>query len=157
MTVRSSNRSAFDDTTDRAGDVRRRHATRWIAGEIETRWHVERTGPFHRQEAVMNDIGHVGPSSGLGATGAAARIHEASAAYRANAQGEAAPAAPRWAEGRDRVELSDHARHLDAIRAMPDVRMARVEAIKQAIASGTYESPEKLQAAIEGLLRDISE
>ena len=108
----------------------------------------------------MNDIGHVGPSSGLGATGAAARIHEASAAYRANAQGEAAPAAPaapRWAEGRDRVELSDHARHLDAIRAMPDVRMARVEAIKQAIAGGTYESPEKLQAAIEGLLRDISE
>jgi anti-sigma28 factor (negative regulator of flagellin synthesis) len=40
---------------------------------------------------------------------------------------------------------------------MPDVRVARVEAIKQAIASGTYESPEKLQAAIEGVLRDISE
>ena len=32
-----------------------------------------------------------------------------------------------------------------------------VEAIKQAIAAGTYESPQKLQAAIEGLLRDAAE
>jgi anti-sigma28 factor (negative regulator of flagellin synthesis) len=39
---------------------------------------------------------------------------------------------------------------------MPDVRMARIEAVKQAIAAGTYESPEKLQAAIDGLLRDIA-
>jgi anti-sigma28 factor (negative regulator of flagellin synthesis) len=33
--------------------------------------------------------------------------------------------------------------------------MAKVEAIKAAIANGTYESPEKLQSAIEGLLRDV--
>jgi negative regulator of flagellin synthesis FlgM len=68
-----------------------------------------------------------------------------------------APSAPRWAEARDRVELSDDARHIEAIRAMPDVRMAKIEGIKQAIASGTYESPEKLQAAIEGLLRDLGD
>ncbi|MEY4809729.1 MAG: Anti-sigma-28 factor, FlgM, partial [Planctomycetota bacterium] len=49
-----------------------------------------------------------------------------------------------------------HARHLDAVRALPDVRMAKIEAIKQAIASGTYESPEKLQSAIDGLLRDVN-
>ena len=105
----------------------------------------------------MTDIGQVGPTNGLGAAHAAGRIHEAAAAYRASAQPEVAPNAPRWAEGRDRVELSEHARHLDAIRSMPDVRMARIEGIKQAIASGTYESPEKLRAAIDGLLRDISE
>lgn len=105
----------------------------------------------------MTDIGQVGPTNGLGAAHAAGRIHEAAAAYRASAQPEVAPSAPRWAEGRDRVELSEHARHLDAIRAMPDVRSARIEGIKQAIAGGTYESPEKLQAAIEGLLRDLGD
>jgi negative regulator of flagellin synthesis FlgM len=104
----------------------------------------------------MNDIGPIGPSHGLGATGAASRINEAAAAYRAGPNTETAASAPRWAEGRDRVELSEHARHLDAIRQMPDVRMARIEAVKHAIAAGTYESPEKLQAAIDGLLRDIA-
>ncbi len=107
----------------------------------------------------MTDIGQVGPLNGLDATSVAGRVTEAAAAYRAEAQSASAPlsGAPRWAEGRDRVELSDHARHLDAVRALPDVRMAKVEAIKQAIAAGTYESPQKLQAAIEGLLRDAAE
>jgi negative regulator of flagellin synthesis FlgM len=109
-----------------------------------------------RLESAMNDIGHVGLTHGLGAAGAAHRVNEAAAAYRTSAQSEIAPSAPRWAEGRDRVELSDHARHLDAVRALPDVRMAKIEAIKQAIASGTYESPEKLQSAIDGLLRDVN-
>ncbi|MFM9098305.1 MAG: flagellar biosynthesis anti-sigma factor FlgM [Phycisphaerales bacterium] len=104
----------------------------------------------------MNDIGQVGLTNGLGAAPSAHRVNEATAAYRASAQAEAAPTAPRWAEGRDRVELSEHARHLDAVRALPDVRMAKVEAIRQAIASGTYESPEKLQSAIDGLLRDLN-
>lgn len=105
----------------------------------------------------MTDIGPIGPSHGLGATGAASRINEAAAAYRSGQSAESGPAAaPRWAEGRDRVELSEHARHLDAIRQLPDVRMARIEAVKQAIAAGTYESPEKLQAAIDGLLRDVT-
>jgi len=102
----------------------------------------------------MTDIGPIGPSHGLGATGAASRINEAAAAYRSGQSAEST--APRWAEGRDRVELSEHARHLDAIRQLPDVRMARIEAVKQAIAAGTYESPEKLQAAIDGLLRDVA-
>lgn len=105
----------------------------------------------------MNDIGQVGLTHGLGAMNAAQRVQEAAAAYRANAQSEVAASAPRWAEGRDRVELSDDARHIEAIRGMPDVRMAKIEGIKQAIASGTYESPEKLQAAIEGLLRDLGD
>ena len=89
----------------------------------------------------MNDIGQVGPSSPLGAMGAAQRVNEATAALRAAQQSEIAPSAPRWAEGRDRVELSEHAHHL--------------EAIKQAIANGTYESPERLQAALDRLLDDV--
>ncbi len=103
----------------------------------------------------MNDIGQVGPSSPLGAMGAAQRVNEATAALRAAQQSEINLAAPHWAEGRDRVELSEHAHHLDAIRALPDVRSAKVEAIKQAIANGTYESPEMLQVALDRLLDDV--
>lgn len=103
----------------------------------------------------MNDIGQVGPSSPLGAMGAAHRVTEATAALRAAQQSEIAPSAPRWTEGRDRVELSEHAHHLEAIRALPDVRSAKVEAIRMAIANGTYEAPEKLQAALEHLLEDV--
>ncbi|MBL9141009.1 MAG: flagellar biosynthesis anti-sigma factor FlgM [Phycisphaerae bacterium] len=103
----------------------------------------------------MNDIGQVGPSSQLGAMGAAHRVNEATAALRAAQQSEIAPSAPRWAEGRDRVELSEHAHHLDAIRSLPDVRSAKVEAIKQAIEQGTYESPQMLQTALDRLLDDV--
>ena len=106
----------------------------------------------------MNDIGPVGPSIGLGATGAANRVSEATAAYRAAEGSATAPSAPRWAEGRDRVELSEHARHLDAIRQLPDVRMARVEAIKQAIAQGQYPLDSRRIAesfvAIERMIRE---
>lgn len=103
----------------------------------------------------MNDIGQVGPSSPLGAMGAAQRLSEATAALRAAQQSEVAPSGPRWAEGRDRVELSEHARHLEAIRALPEARMAKVEAIKMAIAQGAYETPEKLQVALDRLLDDV--
>lgn len=103
----------------------------------------------------MNDIGQVGPSSPLSGMNAAARVNEAAAAHRATQQSEIAPSAPRWAEGRDRVELSEHAHHLEAIRALPDVRSAKIEAIRMAIADGTYESPAKLQAALDRLLDDV--
>lgn len=104
----------------------------------------------------MSDIGQVGLTHGLASTAGAGRINETAAAPRTQAQSEVATTTPRWAEGRDRVELSEHARHLDAVRALPDVRAAKVEAIKHAIANGTYESPEKLQSAIDGLLRDLN-
>lgn len=107
------------------------------------------------KELTMNDIGQVGPSSPLGALDAAHRVNEATAALRAAQQSEVSPSAPRWAEGRDRVELSEHAHHLEAIRSLPDVRSAKIEAIKQAIADGTYESPEMLQATLDRLLEDV--
>ena len=66
-----------------------------------------------------------------------------------------APKGPEPAAADLAAALAARLRHLEAIRAMPDVRAARIEAIKQAIANGTYESPEKLQGAIDGLLRDM--
>jgi hypothetical protein len=56
---------------------------------------------------------------------------------------------PSDAHAVDRVELSDAAR--GALRA-PDV--VRIAEIRARIADDTYLTPEKLEAAIEGLLRD---
>ena len=71
---------------------------------------------------------------------------------------EAAAASPRADSPRrgDRVELSDHARFLDELRRMPDVRQARVDAVRQAIADGTYETEERLEAAIDALMDELS-
>ena len=55
----------------------------------------------------------------------------------------------------DRVELSDHARFLDQLRHLPDVRQEHIEQIRQAIADGTYETPEKIEIALGRLLEDL--
>jgi negative regulator of flagellin synthesis FlgM len=54
----------------------------------------------------------------------------------------------------DRVELSG----LDGIMAKlktNDVRTDKVQAIRQQIAEGSYETPEKLDAAIERMMDDL--
>ena len=56
----------------------------------------------------------------------------------------------------DRVELSRHAQLLDRLRQLPEVRSDLVEQIKQSIADGTYESADKLDAAIARLLEDVA-
>ena len=58
----------------------------------------------------------------------------------------------------DRVELSDHARYLARLKeadgATP-ARQQRIEEIRQSIADGTYDTPQRLDAAIERLLDDL--
>lgn len=56
----------------------------------------------------------------------------------------------------DRVELSDIARFKDRLRELPDVRVDRVEQIRQAIVDGSYESEAKLDVAIQRLLEDLA-
>ncbi len=57
----------------------------------------------------------------------------------------------------DRVELSDHARLLDQLRDLPNVRQELVQQIRDAIAQGQYETPEKISQAVERLLADLDE
>ncbi len=57
----------------------------------------------------------------------------------------------------DRVELSDHARLLDRLRDLPNVRQELVQQIRDAIAQGQYETPEKINQAIERLFADLDE
>jgi len=56
--------------------------------------------------------------------------------------------------GSDRVELSPHARLLDRLLQLPDVRIELVESVHQAIRDSTYETPEKLEAAVQRLLEE---
>ncbi len=55
----------------------------------------------------------------------------------------------------DRVELSRHAILLDRLLQLPDVREDLVKGVRDAIADGTYETDDKLSAAIESLLPDL--
>ncbi len=53
------------------------------------------------------------------------------------------------------MELSQAAHWLDRIRQLPEVRQDLIDDLKQAIEAGTYETPEKLDAAVAGLLGEI--
>ena len=55
----------------------------------------------------------------------------------------------------DEVEISDAARLVEEARQVPEIRQDRVDAIRVQIAQGTYETPEKLDVAVERLLDEI--
>ena len=54
----------------------------------------------------------------------------------------------------DRVELSEHARLLDRLRHLPEARTELVEAVKKAIDDGTYDTPQKLEIALDRFIED---
>jgi negative regulator of flagellin synthesis FlgM len=49
----------------------------------------------------------------------------------------------------DRVEVSDLAIHLSKLKSLPDIRQDLVDRVKSEITSGTYETPDKIEWAIE--------
>jgi len=55
----------------------------------------------------------------------------------------------------DEVEISDAARMVEKTGNVPEIRQDRVDAIRARIAEGTYETPEKLDVAVERLLDEI--
>lgn len=57
---------------------------------------------------------------------------------------------------RDHVEISPLGQMLDGISRLPEIRHERVEAIRQQIADGTYETPDKIQVALDRLLDELS-
>ena len=52
----------------------------------------------------------------------------------------------------DRVEVSDKARFLAKLNAMPEVRSELVERIRGEIANGTYDTDEKFDLAIDAMI-----
>lgn len=56
----------------------------------------------------------------------------------------------------DRVEVSDVARYLAKLREVPAVRQELVDRVRSEIEAGAYESPEKIEKAIDELVEDLS-
>ncbi len=92
------------------------------------------------------------PSIGPGSVGPINRAAALSAAYRITEDRPSRSSAPLG----DRVELSRHAVLLDRLRHLPDVREDLVDEVRDAIGAGTYETDEKLTAAVKGLLPELS-
>lgn len=65
---------------------------------------------------------------------------------------EAGAESPRRAG--DRVEVSPMARYLAKLNDIPSVREDLVARVRAEIESGTYDTPEKLEAAIDALVRE---
>ena len=55
----------------------------------------------------------------------------------------------------DGAEISLEAKLLDKLRRVPEIRQDRVDALRQQIADGTYETPERLDTAIQKLMERL--
>ena len=55
----------------------------------------------------------------------------------------------------DTVQFSDAARYLGELKKLPDVRQDKVQAARDAIAAGTFETPQRLNGTIDALLEDL--
>lgn len=55
----------------------------------------------------------------------------------------------------DEVQLSDRARLLSKLKDLPEVRQEVVDRVKAEIEDGTYETPEKIDQAVDALLEDL--
>lgn len=95
----------------------------------------------------MSDIAPIGP----GVT----RVGEVTtgAAEARPGAGRAEPAT----RPSDRVELSDRARLLSKLIGLPDIRTELVDRVRSEIAAGTYDTPERLEGALTGLIEDLDE
>ena len=62
------------------------------------------------------------------------------------------PARSASAQPADQLDISPQADLVSRVRDVPDIRHDRVATIKAAIANGTYETPEKMDAALDRLL-----
>ena len=94
-------------------------------------------------------------SIGHGSVGSVGRTGTAGTQREPDATRDLEKPPQRLGDSADRVELSDHARFLDRMRQLPAARTDRVEEIRAAIAAGTYETEEKLAAAIDRLLDEL--
>jgi negative regulator of flagellin synthesis FlgM len=55
----------------------------------------------------------------------------------------------------DEVEISSMARALSLLEGAPDIRMDKVASVRAALANGTYETDDKINATIDRLMSDV--
>lgn len=59
------------------------------------------------------------------------------------------------AGAQDEVQISNAGRLVDLANQIPDIRQDRVDTIRAQIAAGTYETPEKLDIALNRFLDEV--
>jgi negative regulator of flagellin synthesis FlgM len=84
-------------------------------------------------------------------------VHPSWAAQPVEPTSPVVPGAPPAAAGgvSDVVEISTAAALAAKVHEIPDVRADLVARVKQEIKAGTYETPEKIDTAVERLLEDL--
>lgn len=55
----------------------------------------------------------------------------------------------------DRVDISERARFLNKLSAMPAVRAELIDRVRQEIAAGTYETEDRLEQAIDSMIDEL--
>ncbi len=68
---------------------------------------------------------------------------------------EAAPAVEAPHREPDSVDLSEHARLLETLRENNAIRTELISQVRAEIAAGTYETPERLERALDALAEDL--
>ncbi len=74
----------------------------------------------------------------------------------ANGTHQTSEVASNPAAGADEISISQEANLLSQIEDIPDVRQERVDQIRAEIASGVYETEERMDIAVSRLLDEIS-
>lgn len=69
--------------------------------------------------------------------------------------GRPQPASTSPARADDQVEFSTTARLLSKIAELPEIRQELVDQVRAEIAAGTYETEDKVDAALQSLLSDL--
>ena len=55
----------------------------------------------------------------------------------------------------DTVEISDSARYLSELKKLPDVRSDKVQQARELIASGQFETPDRINGTVDRLLEEF--
>ncbi len=100
-----------------------------------------------RDARGMDDMSDISP---IGRPNAAALNGSAPAATRVNGSVNGTR------RSTDSVELSDAALYLSQLKDGPQVRESLVNRIRSEIASGTYDTDAKLNAAIDAMIEDLA-
>jgi len=58
-------------------------------------------------------------------------------------------------QARDRAEISEEARLLAKLAEVPDIRIDKINELRELIASGRYETAERIQKTVERILDEL--
>jgi flagellar biosynthesis anti-sigma factor FlgM len=83
-------------------------------------------------------------------------VHGAQSITAPHARRVDAPQQTSSVQPQDEVSISSAADFVSQARELPDVRADRVASIRAAITDGTYETPDKLDAALSAMLDEIA-